>query len=65
MDGQSEGRRKLPVKMKLREGGEPAQRFQIQIAVEMPVDMIQNPLHPDMVVLKRRLHRFVLHGSPI
>jgi hypothetical protein len=27
------------------------------------VDVIQHPLHPGMVVLKRRLHRSVLRGS--
>jgi hypothetical protein len=66
MDGQPEGRRKLPVEMKLREGGDPAHRFQVQIAVKMPVYVIQNPLHPDMIVVKRRLHRpFFLRGGII
>ena len=63
MYGQPEGRRELPVEMELGPGGDAAQRIQIQIVVEMPVDMIQHPLHPGMVVLKRRLHRSVLRGG--
>jgi hypothetical protein len=29
----------------------------------MPVYVIQHPLHPGMVALKRRLHRSVIRGS--
>lgn len=38
----------LPVEMKFREGGDAAHRFQVQIRVEMPVDMVQHPLHPGL-----------------
>jgi hypothetical protein len=65
MQRQPEGRRELPVEMKLREGGDPAYRFQVQIAIEMPVDMVQDPLHPGMIVLKRRRHRSFPHGDAI
>ena len=64
MHGQLEGRRKLPVEMKPGEGRDAAHRFQIEITVKMPVDMNKHPLHPGMVVLKRRrLQRLVLRGS--
>jgi hypothetical protein len=47
--------------MKLREGRNTAHRFQVQIQIQitakMPVNMVQHPLHPGLVVLKRRLHR--------
>ncbi|GAA3110317.1 hypothetical protein GCM10010520_63470 [Rhizobium viscosum] len=62
MHRQTEGRRELPVKVKLREGCDAAQRIQIQIIVQMPVYVIQHPLHPGMVVSKRRLHGSVLRG---
>jgi hypothetical protein len=57
MHGQSEGRRELPVEMKLREGRNAAHRFQVQITVKMPVDMVQHPPHPGLIVFQRRLHR--------
>jgi hypothetical protein len=63
MNGQPEGRRELPVEMIFREGCDAAQRVEVQIGVQMPVYVIQHPLHPGMVVLKRRLHRSVLRGS--
>jgi len=63
MHGQPEGRRELPVEMIFRVGCDIAQRIQVQILVQMPVDVIQHPLHPGMVALKRRLHRSVLRGS--
>src|ERR1044072_6303652 len=49
--------------MIFRIGCDPAQRVQVQIVVQMPVYVIQHPLHPGMVVLKRRLHRSVIRGS--
>jgi hypothetical protein len=63
MHGQPEGRRELPVKMIWRIGCDAAQRVQVQIVIQMSVDVIQHPLHPGMVVSKRRLHRSVLRGS--
>jgi hypothetical protein len=57
MHGQPEGRHELPVEMEFREGRDAAHRFQVQITVEMLVDMVQHPLHPGMIVSKRRLHR--------
>jgi hypothetical protein len=63
MHGQPEGRRELPVEMIFRVGCDAAQRVQVQIVVQVPVYVIQRPLHPGMVVLKRRLHRSVLRGS--
>ena len=57
MHGQPEGRRKLPVEMKLREGRNTAHRVQVQFAVEMPVDIVQHSPHPGLIVLQRRLHR--------
>jgi hypothetical protein len=63
MHGQPEGRRELPVEMIFRVGCNAAQRIQVQIVVQMPLYVIQHPLHPGMVVLKRRLHRSVLRGS--
>src|ERR1700760_1475931 len=50
--------------MKLRERRDAAQCVQVQIVVEVPVNVIQHPLHPGMVILKRRLHRRrSLHGD--
>jgi hypothetical protein len=43
--------------VELGEGRHAAHRFQVQLTVEMLVDMVQHPLHPGMIVLKRRLHR--------
>jgi hypothetical protein len=57
MHGQLEGRRKLPVEMKLGEGRDAAHRFQVKITVKMLVYVVYYPLQPGMVVLKRRLHR--------
>ena len=65
MHGHPEGRHELPVEMEFRKGGDPAHRFQVQIAVEMLVDIIQHPLHPGMIVLKRRLHRPFLRGDQL
>jgi hypothetical protein len=62
MHGQPEGRRELPVEMILRKGRDAAHRFQVQINVEMLVDVVQHPLHPGMIVLKRRPHRSFLRG---
>src|SRR5262245_53802847 len=64
MHGQPEGRRELPVEMIFREGCDAAQRVQVQIVVQMPVYVIQHPLHPGMVALKRRFHRSILRSSP-
>ena len=61
MHGQTEGRRELPVEMVFRKGGNGAQSIQVQIILQMPVDVIQHPLHPDMVVSKRRCH----HSSSV
>jgi hypothetical protein len=63
MHGQLEGRRKLPMEMKFGECRNAAHRFQIQITVQMLVYVGQHPLHPGMVVLKRRLHRPFLRGG--
>ena len=63
MHGQPEGCRELPVEMVLRGGRDPAHRVQVQIAIQVPVDVIQHPLHPGMVVGKRRFHRPVLRGD--
>lgn len=63
MHRQPEGRRELPVEVKLRIGRDTTQRVQVQIVVQVPVDVIEHPLHPGMVVLKRRRHRSVLRGS--
>src|ERR1700754_4284138 len=63
MHGQPEGRRELPVEMIFRVGRDAAQRVQVQIVIQMPVDVIQHPLHPGMVALQRRLHGSVLRGS--
>src|SRR5690348_6863033 len=49
--------------MIFRVGCDAAQHIQVQIVVQMPIDVIQHPLHPGMVVLKPRLHRSVLRGS--
>jgi hypothetical protein len=57
MHGQPEGRPELPVEMEFRKGRDTAYRLQVQIIVEMPVDMVQHPLHPGMIGLERRLHR--------
>jgi hypothetical protein len=57
MHGQPEGRRELPLEMKFREGRNCTQRVQVQISVEMPVDMVQHPPHPILIVLQRRRHR--------
>ncbi|ULR46879.1 hypothetical protein [Rhizobium sp. K102] len=63
MHGQTEGRRELPMEMIFRVGCDIAQRIQVQIIVQMPVYVIQHPLHAGMVVLKRRLHHPVLRGG--
>lgn len=63
MHRETEGRRELPVEVVLRVGGDAAQRVEVQIVVEMPIDMVQHPLHPGMVGLKRRRHRPVLRGE--
>ena len=63
MHGKPEGRRELPVEVIFREGGDAAHRIQVQIVVQMPVNVIQHPLHPGMVVVNRRLHRPVLRGG--
>ncbi len=62
--GQLEGRRKLPVEMKLGEGRDAAHRLQVEIAVKMLVYVVYYPLQPGMVVLNRRLHPS-LRGGPI
>jgi hypothetical protein len=43
--------------MELGKGRDTAHRFQVKVTVEMLVHMVQHPLHPGMVVSKRRLHR--------
>jgi hypothetical protein len=53
----------VPVEVIFRVGGDAAQRVQVQILVQMPVDVIQHPLHPGMVVLQRRFHPSVLRGG--
>ena len=63
MDRQPEGRRELPVEMIFRIGRDAAQRIQVQIVVQMLVDVVQHPLHPGMVALKRRLYHSVLRGG--
>ena len=63
MHRQPEGRLELPVEMILRVSCDAAQHVQVQILIQMPVDMIQHPLHPGMVVLNSRLHRSGLRGS--
>jgi hypothetical protein len=49
--------------MELGEGRDAAHRFQVKITVKLPVYVIQHPLHPGMVILKRRLHRPFLRGG--
>ncbi len=60
MHRQPEGRCELPMEMELGECGHAAQLVQVQIAVEMLINVIQDPLHPGMVVSKRRRHYLVL-----
>jgi hypothetical protein len=55
MQGHFEGRRELAVKMKLLKGRDRAHRVQVQIAVEMPIDVIERPPHPGLIVLRPRL----------
>jgi hypothetical protein len=57
VQGHPEGRLELPVEMELGKRRDAADRLQVQIAVQMPVDVIQHPLHPGMVVVERRRHR--------
>ena len=52
MHGQLQGRRKLPVEMKLGEGRDATHRFQVKITVKMLVYVVYHPLQPGMVVLK-------------
>ena len=63
MHGQFERRRELPVEMEFGECRNTAHSFQVQITVQMLVYVVQHPLHPGMVVLKRRLHRPFLRGG--
>jgi len=56
MHGEPEGCRGLPVEVIFREGCDPAHSVQVQVIFQMPVDVIQHPLHPGMVVVKRPLH---------
>jgi hypothetical protein len=63
MHGQPDGGHELAVEMVFRERRDAAQRFQAQIPIEMPVDVVQHPLHSGMVVFKRRLHRLLLRGD--
>lgn len=56
MQGQAETGRELTVKMEFRVGGDAAQNLQLQIIVQMPVDMVQHPLHPGLILSKRRRH---------
>jgi len=63
MHGQPEGRRELPVEMIFREGRDAADRVQVQIAVEVPVHVIQHPSHPGMIISQRRRHRSILRGA--
>ena len=63
MHGEPEGRRELPVEMIFRVGRDTAQRVEVKILVQMPVDVIEHPLHPGMVVSKRCRHRFLIRGS--
>src|SRR4051794_27284091 len=63
MHGQPEGRHELPMEVELRECCDAADRPQIQIVVQMPVDVIQHPMHPGMVVSKRRSHHPDLRGA--
>ncbi len=60
MHRQPEGRCELPMEMELGECGHAAQLVQVQIAVEILINVIQDPLHPGMVVSKRRRHHLVL-----
>jgi hypothetical protein len=57
MHGQLEGRRKLPVEMKLGEGRDAAHGFQVKITVKMLVYVVYYPLQPGAVILKRSVHR--------
>jgi hypothetical protein len=65
MHGQTEGRRELPMEMISRKGGDTAQRFQTQVAVQIPVNMIKYPEHSGIVALKRRLQRSISITAPI
>jgi len=63
MHGQPEGCRELPMEVVSRKGRNCAHRIQIQIIVQMLVNVIQRPLHPGMICVKRYLHRSILRGN--
>ena len=63
MHGQTEGRRELPVEMIFRVGCDAAQRIQVQIVIQMPIYVIQHPLHPGMIMSKRCRHRSLIRGG--
>jgi hypothetical protein len=65
MHGQFEDRCKLPVEVKFGDSRNAAHRFQVQITVRMLVYVVQHPLHPGMVVSKRRLHHPFLRGGQL
>ncbi|MNL17517.1 hypothetical protein D3C87_1386140 [compost metagenome] len=61
MQGDAEGRLELPVEMEFGKRRDAADRLQTQIAVEVPVDVIQHLQHPGPVVVERRRH----HPHPL
>jgi hypothetical protein len=64
MGGATVRRRELPVEMKFREGHNTAHRFQVpRITVEMPINIVQPPPHPGLMVLQRRPSSPLLRGG--
>jgi hypothetical protein len=64
MKGDAEEGPELPVEVVLRERRDLAQSFEVQVAIEMALDMVEHPLHPRVVVVQvGHLGRYALAAS--
>src|SRR5690606_25069107 len=58
-------RRELAVKMKLGKSGDSTHRFQVEVTLEMPVDVIQHSLHPLVIGVQISRHPYSFVTVPI
>jgi hypothetical protein len=56
MQTKAKGCLELPMEVELGKSRYAAYRVEVQIAIQMPVDMIQQPLHPGVIVDERSRH---------
>ena len=63
MNREPEESAELPMEVVLREGRDPAQHIQIELAIKMPIDVIQHPAHPAVVIGERGFRHCFLRGE--